>query len=341
MSNKLSIVLKNKRNIIILLYIVLLIFGLLHFRDYGISTDETSQRYHSLVVFKKLFPQFTNDIVTSDGVDFSKLPELSEYTNRYYGVAIQIPLVFIEAAFQFTLPIRSVFYIRHLYIFLLWYCSVLSFYGLIKKCFETFRYSIIGLLVYIICPIVFASSFYNIKDNVCMSLSIISIFFLSEIISGSNHSIFSRLMYAITSALAINSRIVTIVYVAFGLTFYFVFRMNKMVFVEEDNKSTFEVDVFKLLLDVVLIGALVLIFYYVFTPVLWDNAIENFLGTLKVFSNYTTWTGKNFFWGEYIQGDSLPWYYLPVSTIISLPIIYTFYIVCGGCFGYNHSSPRS
>ena len=110
---------------VILFFAGLLIYGCLAFRDYGISVDENVERNSTLVTYKYLMPS-VSDIVT-DSVNFQEIEDLDTYTDRYYGVAVQLPMAVIEHLFGFELPLRTVYLIRHFYTFALFFLAAVVF----------------------------------------------------------------------------------------------------------------------------------------------------------------------------------------------------------------------
>ena len=56
------------------------------------------------------------------------LRSLSEWKDRYYGVALQLVPVMIEHMFDFQLSLRQVYLVKHCYTFLLFFISCIFFY---------------------------------------------------------------------------------------------------------------------------------------------------------------------------------------------------------------------
>lgn len=107
--------------VVALFFIVFFVYGCLVMKDYGISVDEIPERNSSLVVYKYLVPAVAD--IKTDTVDFPNVAPLHEWKDRYYGVAMQLPMVAVEHLFGFRLPMRQVLLIRHIYIYLLFfYC---------------------------------------------------------------------------------------------------------------------------------------------------------------------------------------------------------------------------
>ena len=160
-------------------FCLLWLYGLMTVKDYGVSTDEVIERESSLAAYKYIVPS-VSDIVT-ESVDFTQVPDLKDYVYRYYGVAVQLPMVFVGHLFGFQLDIRKVFLMRHLANFLAFFLASIFFY-LTCRLFtrkagsdRKSRYlSLFGTLVFLLSPMILANAYYNIKDMMFLSAFTVS-----------------------------------------------------------------------------------------------------------------------------------------------------------------------
>ena len=67
---------------------------------------------------------------------------------------------------------------------------------------------------------------------------------------------------------------------------------------------------------------------YIFWPFLWSSPIDNFIISLKSFSNYG-WGGSVLYLGNYVKASSLPWHYIPVWILVSMPIMIIIFFSLG------------
>ena len=149
--------------VVALFFIVFFVYGCLVMKDYGISVDEIPERNSSLVVYKYLVPAVAD--IKTDTVDFPNVAPLHEWKDRYYGVAMQLPMVAVEHLFGFRLPMRQVLLIRHIYIYLLFFIASIFFYKMTKRFTGRIGLALAGTLIFILCPRILADSFHNIKDS--------------------------------------------------------------------------------------------------------------------------------------------------------------------------------
>lgn len=92
---------KRGKVLAILFFTLFLIYGICVYRDYGFSWDEGIERNSSLITYGYLFPSVKETV--TDTLNFEGLAEFHEYKDRYYGMAMQLPLVAAEHLTGFTM----------------------------------------------------------------------------------------------------------------------------------------------------------------------------------------------------------------------------------------------
>ncbi len=309
--NRMAAWLKNN-GLVILFFACFLLYGLMTVKDYGVSTDEVIERESSLAAYKYIVPS-VSDIVT-ESVDFTQVPDLKDYVYRYYGVAVQLPMVFVEHLFGFQLDIRKVFLMRHLANFLAFFLASIFFY-LTCRLFtrkagsdRKSRYlSLFGTLVFLLSPMILANAYYNIKDMMFLSAFTVSFYFGLACIDKPSWPRLTAL--AFSAALCTNVRIVGAMTIAVSLI---------LLFVRSIRERRWKPAFFKCLAT----GILCFAFYFVMTPVIWENTIQEIGNLIHTFSNYLVWYAYTFFMGKYILSTELPWYYLFVCIGITLPLLH-------------------
>ncbi len=298
--------------VVILFFAAFFLYGLMVVKDYGISTDELIERESSLITYKYIMPS-VSDVVT-ETVNFPELTPLKEYKDRYYGMAVQIPAVVVEHLFGFQLDIRKVFLMRHLYNFLMYFAATVFFYKICRKLGHGKYMSLLGTGILILTPRILAESFYNIKDMMFLSVFVIALYF--GLLCMENFSWKRLIPFAFFGALCTNVRIVGAMVVAVCLILAFIRSIG-----EKKWKKTF----FYCWGTAILCFA----FYFVMTPVIWENTWQEILNLIDTFSNYVVWYAYTFFMGQYVLSTELPWYYLFVNIGIMTPIFYLLMFFCG------------
>ena len=196
--------------------------------------------------------------------------------------------------------------------FIFFFVSVLFFFKLLNKIFNNQIYSLIGCLILITCPRIFAQSFYNSKDIIFLSLFILANYYGYSIIL--KNKIKNLFLFCFFSACLINLRVVGGIV---PLTIILIMLFNDII-----NK----VSVLKYIY--IYIPSLIILSLYIIWPYLWDDPINNFINVINYFSNHP-WPLNNFYLGEYVKATEIQWHYLLIWIVITTPIFFLI-ITLGG-----------
>lgn len=295
-----------KSNIVIILFFaVFLLYGLVAFNDYNISPDEGIERTTGLINYKYAFPEDAKG--TMGTVDFSSLPDLLDWRDRYYGSAAQYIPLLAERVFGFEMEYHRVIQIRHLFTFLLFWLASVVFFFLGKLLGTKKEFAFIGTVMLVLSPRILADSFYNIKDSVFLSLVVINLY--SGILFIKKPGILRGLLLSFISAVCVNVRVLGGEVIFLCLLFALFSRRKSTELLRSAGYGCFT-------------AVACLLFYMAITPVTWYNLIDAVKGILLTFSNYTSWTGYNYFAGEALRAWELPWYYIPLWILATTPEIY-------------------
>ena len=159
----------------ILLFSIFLIIGIISYKDFGISIDEEYHRQSG-----QLYYFFLKDLLIgselADKVTVKDIQEASKQTLYLMPAFFDVIAEFFIDIFEIK-DTQGIFFTRHLMNFIFFYISCFFFYYVILEIFNNKIYSIIGVLYLFFYPRIFGESFYNNKDMVFLSCSIILIFF--------------------------------------------------------------------------------------------------------------------------------------------------------------------
>ena len=302
---------KMQKRLLIILYALFLLWGLCVYKDYGISYDEPIQRNHGLVNLKYVYKLVNN------GADLQEMPEgvsgdLQEYAARYYGIGIKIPLLLAEYLNGFKMTKQQIYHMHHIYTFLLFFTASVFVYKIVRKLGLEYIYSVIAVILFMICPRILADAFYNMKDSAFLSLFVMMLYF------GLSWLDENRIKYAaglaVTAAFCLNTRIVGALPLLI-LCIAYVFQNGKK-------------ECFKKLLQILTTGAISFMIYLLITPASWENPLNYIDNVVHTFSNY-----------DHIQllglgnavynNDQLPWYYTIVCICLTMPNLYLFFGIAG------------
>ena len=132
------------KTLAVVLFAAYFILGLFLFDDYGCGPDEGMERQTSLVNYRYVLEKLNLPVDERNAVWMEYLPNLKEYRDRYYGTALHLPLVLIEAAFHFTLEPSQFYGMRHFYTFLNFFLGAICFYRLLSKRFGSRMWGLLG-----------------------------------------------------------------------------------------------------------------------------------------------------------------------------------------------------
>ena len=300
---------KMSKAVTIAIYLGFALWGLLSYRDYGITYDEAAQRNHGLVALKYVIERwFGEENLPAYLANMSDT--LQEYGfAKYYGIGIKIPLMLVELLTGFCMTKQQIFHMNHLYTFFLFYVSAIFVYKIARKLRFEDTYVILTVLLYILCPKTLADAFYNIKDSGFSSVMVIMIYFGLSLIE--EYRISTALGLAISAAFCLNTRIVG------ALPLIIICRM----FIVKDG----EIDL-KRLRQIMCVGLFAFVIYIVIAPVAWDNIGEYVYNVIKTFGNFEQASVEIIGNNAYLQ-QNLPWFYTILFIFMTVPNLY---IIFGG-----------
>jgi hypothetical protein len=292
----------EQRVVVGLFFAAFLLIGLGIYKDYGLSWDENRNHANG----KKSF----NYVFKGDR-------SLLTYSDRYYGVAFELPLFMIEKILKLETS-RQVFLMRHLATFLMFFLGVVFFYRLNKDHFRSWKIGLLGSLLLILSPRLFAESFYNSKDLVFLSLFIISIYTLIQFLEKA--SLFRAAVHAFVCALLIDVRVLGILVPGLTLVFF----VAATIFTNRSPARTLKKGIPALFLFLALTICLMILFW----PILWNDPVAQFIRAWRKMSRYP-WSRAVLYMGRYLFPENLPWHYIPVWMLITTPLLYTATFVAG------------
>jgi hypothetical protein len=297
-----------KDKIAILIFIAYLAVGLLVYEDYGISIDEGNERETSLVNYVYVMGEIMRDSPYGSVNDVAQAtPELHTWPDRYYGTALQSIPVLIEHIRGFEMPTRDIFLMRHLFTFINFYIGAVFFYLLLRRRFRNTFFPLVGALFFILYPRFFGESFFNIKDMLFVAWVVISVYcVLRWLEKGRVEFLF---LSALTIAIATNTRILGLMILLIAFIFSIILTIQR-----KEN-------VLLIVIKPILLVVLTITFYVAITPFLWANPIGNMVETITHFIQFDPWNSTHFFLGEMIT-SSVPWFYIPVWMVVTIPILY-------------------
>lgn len=309
--------------------------GLFILPDYGISWDEPLQRNHGLVSM-----DYVNNL--SDGRLFEgKLAEheWKDYPYKDHGVFFQLVCLGIEKSLDVH-DIAGQYHIRHVIGFTLFVAGGFFLFLFFRKRWNSWNLALLGLVLYLSFPRIFADSFYNPKDTIALSWFCINLYTLNRFLEEKN--IRSALIHGLLNAMMMNSRIFAVFVTAVTLGLLSLDQFKPLFRLSRKRFAT---------LILVFLGSFV-VFTILPWPNLWFDPFENLFQGLKRASRWH-WEGSVLINGDWVKATELPRYYIPLWILITLPLAHLILFVSGlGAlsirivrqwknFGYRNSEERS
>ena len=303
---------KNRKQmtkcLIVFAFAVYLLVGIFIYQDYGISADEPTERISTLVNVKYILKILGIDKET--GIE---VPDLTEYKDKYYGTFLQMPAMIFEFHNE---NLGFVFWGRHLYTFILCLIGCAAFFLLCKKLLKSDLFAMMGTAMIALYPRFFSEQFYNIKDMVFVATFMIAMFVSVELIE-SKFKWNWIFCFSAATAVSANVRIVGIIFLMLMLGYLFVdYLAGKIWPIKYKSQCAH---------PFICGGSLLLLFLSVFVlilPITWENPIRGIYDVFTKFSNFDDWNSTIVFMGKVIHKEELPWYYVPVWMLISVPVWY-------------------
>ena len=283
------------------LFFVFVLLGICIYKDYGISWDEEQQHNIGAASYEYVF--HGND-------------ELFRIGDKDYGVAFELPLIMLEKGLGLTEK-RDIFLMRHISTHLLFLAGAWAFFLLIRLLLRNDVLSILGLLLYLLHPRIYADSFYNTKDIPFLSLYSICLYWSARAFHTGR--IKDVLLLGIFSGLLINTRIMGVMHLALLSLFYLLDCIAAIV-----RKQSF-LPVVRNYIVLLLVTSAVL---YASWPYLWTDPVHRFAEAWHNMAHFR-WGADVFLNGKYIPGTELPWYYAPYWFVITTPPAYLLMGVSG------------
>lgn len=292
-----------------IVFLVYLLLGTGLYRDYGISVDEPTERISTLVNVK-----YVLSFLDAGKAAAMEVPDLGEYKDKYYGTLLQMPSAVFEIGSE---GYWDIFLSRHLYTFFLCLAGYVAFFFLCKILFRSTWLGLLGALMAALYPRFFAEQFYNIKDMVFVSMFMITMLATVKLIQ-SRFRMRWLVIFTIAAVAATNVRIVGVIFLMLILGYLLAdFLLGRLY-----QHSGYEIQCrhpFRCC------GLLVIAFFTLFVitlPAAWENPLQGIWDTFVKFSDYDEWDSTMVFMGEIIGKEEIPWYYVPVWLLISVPVWY-------------------
>lgn len=289
----------------------LLFIGLTIYSDYGVHTDEYNNQN-----FGNSNLQYIQKIISHHSLTKIRPLNINNH-NSSHGAIIETLLSLLSESLHLK-DSRDVILFRHLCCYLIFLGGVFFFYKLCSVYFKNWLFGLLGCLLLVLSPPIFANAFYNTSDISFLSSYILCMYTFHRWIE--RKSTVNTLIHALACALSIGIRPI-------GMIIPFI----SMAFIVHDTLADRSAQSIKDKCVNFCSYAFLLIFFILCTwPILWPHPLIRLDKLIQYNLNCEVyWKIHNLYLGKVLFTQHLPWHYAPLWLVITTPLIYTFYFMIG------------
>jgi len=282
--------------------VCLLILMLILSKNAGITCDEVLHYDHSVAVY---------DYFASHGEDKSALN--TPVTNlKYYGQSYDNIVTILIKWFK----IDNIYGFRHIMSTIAgWLVIFLT--ALFAVWLTDYRAGILVLVLFAVSPTFIGHTQNNLKDIPFALAYISGIFFAFKFLkSGRKNSYSNLILLSLSIAFSISIRAGGLISICYLFFFFFIFYLFKYLRDNEFDLAEIRTKLFWILSISVISWFLGILLW----PFALHGPFKNVIESYKVMAHFPS-TFRQIFDGKVEWSDYMPWYYLPKSMLITIPII--------------------
>lgn len=285
--------------------------GLYIVKDYGVHWDEFNSHHFGVHWYK-----YAWNVIVNGG---PLIPQEQETIHdKTHGPAFEMALAFIADKIFHLEDSRDIIILRHCGIWLLFYISVIFFYFLCKLHFKEKKLALLGCLLLVLHPRIFAHSFYDSVDISFLSLYIISLYTLVHYLK--TKSLTMIILHAFACAILIDIRIIGVIVPMFSYTLL----LWGLAKVRYNNRHELMKSILHIFIYTIALAGFTILFW----PYLWRNPVSALIVIIKL-TPHIGYGDTVLYFGEFIKATQIPWHYIPVWIGITTPVLYIFFFMTG------------
>ncbi|HEX8426207.1 hypothetical protein [Hymenobacter sp.] len=289
---------------------VLLGLGLLLVRDYGVSWDEPNNHLNGLVNLKYIASLVLPAEQIQQNPTFATTPDIRSFPDAHHGPVFEISAILLSYLLT-DHDSRSYYLVRHFLVFSVFVLGVWALYRVGRHRFRDWRWGLLGAALLVLSPRFFAEAFYNGKDIVYMAVFALAVFTLLRLLD--RPTMGRAIVHGLATALVVDVRVhglQLLLFTALGLFLEYRFNAARPLTARRTWKLAGA--------SVGTAGLGILAGW----PYLWAWSIPELLLVASHAVRYP-WGFTNFYLGEQLLTKDLPWHYIPVWMLITVPLPYS------------------
>lgn len=297
-------------------FIFVLLIGAVSYQDYGYTRDEVINRWRGIVTVNYIGELWNIESLKNIdplGVDtrnqFSQLsPTEAEHGALFEAISILVEKLVLGGS---NVSERSVYFLRHFLIYLVFIGGVYAVYCMAKRRFYDWRYGLLAASMLVISPRIYGNTFFNSNDIVFLAAFALAANGAIGFIACSHWR--TSLMAGLWAGAAIATRNLAIL-IPMAVIIIFILRMSKRI----SLRSFFSIKDFAYLLVYLCVSLMATVAFW---PWLWEDPVGRLAQSFAVMSRIPFEMYVLYF-GRLISTFAIPWHYAPVWIGISTPVIY-------------------
>ena len=268
------------------------IAGIAVLDDYGVSLDESTQRH---------IARLNADYIATG--DISELAADENIAHRFYGIALEMPLLLAERAPGLQ-DSRHIYLMRHLVTHLFFIAGGFACGMIAYRMLGNRWVALLAMLMFLLHPRLYVHSFINTRDIPFAALLAIALYLTHRAFRRDTLGAF--LLCGIGVGLAMNLRV-------FGLMLPPMILTMRALDMWQAGRGERK----RILLTGAAFLAAALATAYIIHPYYWENPLRLIEGVRALSQNPNN--PNNLFMGEIYRSDAVPWNYIPVWFAITAP----------------------
>ena len=301
--------LSRRKPVVRLYFGLLLLLGLLCFRDYGVSWDEEVLRTNGMVSAKYVAGLVAPEW-TARQAKFANIRDIHGHRDVDHGVLFELPLVLAAKALGVA-DSRAYYLMRHLAVFLVFMAGVWALYQLARWRLHSWRWGLVVCSLLVLSPRFFAEAFYNASDIVFMALFTLGVWTLVRFLRRPAWG--TAAVHGLATAAAVDVRVLGVLLVAFTVGILLV---QLLAAPRGPGALRNGLQASGIYLAVTAVGVVA------GWPYLWEAPVQHLVQVFARLSQYKAWNGQMLYLGHIISGQQLPWHYAPVWILVTTPVAY-------------------
>ncbi len=302
---------RGRRLAEMLFFGLLLLAGVLLVNDYGVSWDETNNHLNGLVNLKYLASLLPVGEAVRHHPTFAATPDIRDFPDAHHGPLFEMAAVVVSYALT-DHDSRSYFLVRHTLVFGVFAVGVWALYQLGRRWLADWRWGLLAAALLVASPRFFAEAFYNGKDIVYMAVFTLAMHTLLRLLARPTAG--RALAHGLAVALATDIRVQglqLLLFTALGLGLAAWFEAPDL----GARRPAYG------RLGLLATGA-ALIGIVAGWPYLWAHSLPELLAVSSHAVHYP-WPFTNFYLGRMLTVQQLPWHYIPVWMLVTIPLPYS------------------